>query len=43
VLEQADRSPAGADPWREYSFGDFRFWPAYLRQLRQALASSNSR
>jgi hypothetical protein len=43
VLEEADRSPAESDPWREYSFGDFRFWPAYLQQLRHALASRESR
>jgi tetratricopeptide (TPR) repeat protein len=36
-LEEAFARPAPLDPWRRFSLGDYRFWPAYLIQLREAL------
>ena len=29
--------PPAPDPWREYGFGSYRFWPEYIDALRQEL------
>jgi hypothetical protein len=39
LLETAFAAPAPIDPWRQFSLGDYRFWPAYLARLREALRS----
>jgi hypothetical protein len=36
-LEAAFAKPAPMDPWKRFSLGDYRFWPTYLQQLREAL------
>lgn len=28
-------SPPAPDPWREFGFGSYRFWPDYIAQLRR--------
>jgi tetratricopeptide (TPR) repeat protein len=35
LVQQALRA-AGADPWRNYGYGDYRFWPELLTELRMA-------
>jgi tetratricopeptide (TPR) repeat protein len=38
-LETAFGRPAPDDPFRRFSLGDYRFWPAYLNRLREASRS----
>jgi tetratricopeptide (TPR) repeat protein len=39
LMERLNTTTDAPDPWREYSFGDLRFWPTYQDQLREMLAA----
>jgi tetratricopeptide (TPR) repeat protein len=37
LMERLNTTTEAPDPWREYSFGDLRFWRKYQEQLREML------
>ena len=43
LMDRLATTTEASDPWREYSFGDLRFWPKYQAELRQMLMAMNGR
>jgi hypothetical protein len=39
LMDRLAATSDASDPWREYSFGDLRFWPRYQAELRGMLAA----